>query len=267
VRALHFGALAIISILTLAGCSRPDMPQVAAPCVDLSGRACADSPPDGQPTQLAPATAQHSGKSDAAHRAALRRKRAHAAARRRAHKVVAMPVARPKKIDRPDAPSAAGHLAAPGVSATAPSQAQAPTAPAQAKPDPDKVQTEVTVAAQLAERMTALRVPAIADGEAKPDDRLVAVLLTRPGTRLADLSGKVIAIDERYAKSNARITAAMSAAGASEVLILEGQATAITRLTNGEVAGAIVALASPEAAEAFPKIAGFQVLQVALPKP
>ncbi len=265
-RALNFGALAIISTLALAGCSRPDMPQVAAPCVDLSGRACANSPPDGQPTQLAPATAQHGGRSDAVHRATLRRKRAHAAAKRRAHKVVAMPVARPKKLERPDPPSPTGRVAAP-VSATTPSQAPTPTAPAEARPDPGKVQTEVTVAAQLAERMTALRVPAIGDGEAKPDDRLVAVLLTRPGTRISDLSGKVVAIDERYAKSNARITAAMSAAGASEVLILEGQATAITRLTNGEVAGAIVALASPEAAEACPKIAGFQVLQVALPKP
>ncbi len=122
------------------------------------------------------------------------------------------------------------------------------------------MQSEVTVAAELAERMTALRVP-----EVPADTHLVAVLMARPNVRaLADLSGKVIAIDERYAKSNAKITAAMNAAGASEVLLLEGQATAITRLTNGEVSAAVVALASPEAAEAFPKIAGFRLFSVML---
>ena len=127
-------------------------------------------------------------------------------------------------------------------------------------PNPAKVQSEVTVAAELAERMTALRVP-----EVPADTHLVAVLMARPNVRaLADLSGKVIAIDERYAKSNAKITAAMNAAGASEVLLLEGQATAITRLTNGEVSAAVVALASPEAAEAFPKIAGFRLFSVML---
>ncbi|CCD95261.1 conserved hypothetical protein [Bradyrhizobium sp. ORS 375] len=101
--------------------------------------------------------------------------------------------------------------------------------------------------------------------EGPADHRLVAVLLVRPNVQsLSDLSGKVIAIDERYAKSNAKITAAMNAAGASEVLLLEGQATAITRLSSGEVNAAVVALASPEAAEAFPKIAGFRLFSVTL---
>jgi len=269
VRALSFGALALVSALALAGCSRPDMPQVAAPCVDLSGRACADNPSATEPTPSEQA-AEASRRSAAAvaRRAALQRKHARdakrraaaqraAASQRAAVKPIEMPVAKPS--DRPvqtsrPAPSPAAPVAQP--------------IPTDTPPPPAKVQSEVmvaavTVAAELAERMTALRVP-----QAPADTHLVAVLLTRPGVRaISDLSGKVIAIDERYAKSNSRITAAMSAAGASEVLLLEGQATAITRLNNGEVAAAVVALASPEAAEAFPKIEGFRIFSVMLPKP
>lgn len=276
-RALSFGAFALVSALALAGCSRPVMPQVAAPCVDLSGRACADNPSETEPTPAPSEHAAEAGRRSAAavaRRAALQRKHARDAKRRAAQRAAAalhaagkpieMPAAKPS--DRPVQTSRPDPAASP---ATPPALAgKIPPIPTDTPPPPAKVQSEVmvaavTVAAELAERMTALRVP-----QAPADTHLVAVLLTRPGVRaISDLSGKVIAIDERYAKSNARITAAMSAAGASEVLLLEGQATAITRLNNGEVAAAVVALASPEAAEAFPKIEGFRIFSVMLPKP
>ncbi|UFZ07432.1 hypothetical protein LQG66_14440 [Bradyrhizobium ontarionense] len=260
-RALVIGAWAVVSVLTLAGCSHPVTPQVASPCVDLSGKACAESAAVGQPPPSGEAAMVHrKSAAGVARRAALQRKHARAARKRAAsHVVAAKPIEPAVRTPRPDP--------TPLPAAPAPA-AKIPSVPTAAPPSPAKVQSEVmiaavTVAAELAERMTALRVP-----EAPGDTHLVAVVLARPNVHaIADLSGKVIAIDERYAKSNARITAAMSTAGASEVLLLEGQATAITRLTNGEVAAAVVALASPEAAEAFPKIEGFRLFSVVLPKP
>ncbi|WP_456771159.1 hypothetical protein [Bradyrhizobium sp. USDA 4369] len=229
---------------------------------------------------LAPAEiagqSSHESAPAVARRAKLQRKHARAAKRRAAsHAIAANSAGKPaaktsdKTADKRTETSADRPLNTPARTArpepTLPpaageSGAKPPPAVSDVLPNPAKVQSEVTVAAELAERMTALRVP-----EVPADTHLVAVLMARPNVRaLADLSGKVIAIDERYAKSNAKITAAMNAAGASEVLLLEGQATAITRLTNGEVSAAVVALASPEAAEAFPKIAGFRLFSVML---
>ncbi|MGJ4952083.1 hypothetical protein [Bradyrhizobium sp. HKCCYLS20291] len=265
-RALIIGALAVASAC-LAGCSHPATPQLATPCVDLSGQACADNPAADQPPPAVerPAKAKH--RSAAVARAALQRKQARAAKRRAALHAAAKPAEAPsvKPVVKPVDKSAAGLAPASKPEPATPASPKIPSPTVEAPANPATVQSEVTVAAvtvaaELAERMTALRVP-----EAPADTHLVAVLLARPAVRsLADLTGKVIAIDERYAKSNAKITTAMNAAGASEVLLLEGQATAITRLSNGEVSAAVVALASPEAAEAFPKIAGFRVFSVML---
>ncbi|MGJ5016828.1 hypothetical protein ACQR1T_22495 [Bradyrhizobium oligotrophicum] len=271
-RALCLGALAVVSTLALAGCSHQVTPQVASSCVDLSGRPCVDGPvADQSPQSLEPATTIH--KPAVARRAALQRKHARAAKRRvKSPIVTAKPAEKPterpvdKPIEKPlAAPARTPRPGSPAPADGAPSPVIKTPAATTDTPSPAKVQNDVmvaavTVAAELAERMTALRVP-----EGPGESPLVAVLLARPTVRgVGDLSGKVIAIDERYAKSNAKITAAMNAAGATEVLLLEGQATAITRLNNGEVSAAVVALVSPEAAEAFPKIAGFRLFSVVL---
>ncbi|MGJ5038707.1 hypothetical protein ACQR13_31725 [Bradyrhizobium sp. HKCCYLRH3059] len=269
-RALCLGALAVVSTLALAGCSHQVTPQVASPCVDLSGRPCVDGPvADQSPQSLEPADTIHKPAAAVARRATLQHKHARAAKRR-----VKSPIATAKTIEKAIDKPIEKPLAAPARTPRPDPVAPADGAPAPViktpsvttdMPNPAKVQSDVmvaavTVAAELAERMTALRVP-----EGPADSHLVAVLLARPTVRgLGDLSGKVIAIDERYAKSNAKITAAMNAAGATEVLLLEGQATAITRLNNGEVSAAVVALVSPEAAEAFPKVAGFRLFSVVL---
>jgi ribosomal protein L19 len=102
---------------------------------------------------------------------------------------------------------------------------------------------------------------------APPDnpDLLVAVLMARPETKsVADLAGKTIAIDERYAKSSSTVRTAIVAAGATEVQLSEGTTTAINRLTNGEVPAAVVALVSPDATETFPDIKGFKIFHVPL---
>ena len=121
------------------------------------------------------------------------------------------------------------------------------------------------MAAALAERMTAIGAAVGTGDKDRSDGRLVAVVIARPNVKaLSDLGGKMIAIDERYAASNARIAAALTAAGAPQVLLLEGKSTAINRLSQGEVTAAVVALASPEAAEAFPELAGFNLFRVTL---
>jgi hypothetical protein len=137
------------------------------------------------------------------------------------------------------------------------------------------IQEQVAVATALAERITALsalpahgKVEAAARSEsvaAPASLRLVAVLMVRPNVRaVSELRGRIIAIDERYAGASSKVRAAMAAAGASDVQLMQGQGTAINRLTNGEVPAAVVALVAPEAAEAFPEIAGYKIIRVPL---
>jgi hypothetical protein len=118
-----------------------------------------------------------------------------------------------------------------------------------------------------ASQETARRGDAAKPASAPPDnpDLLVAVLLARPDTRsVSDLTGKTIAIDDRYAKSSGTVRTAIVAAGAPEVQLSEGSTTAINRLTNGEVPAAVVALLSPDGADAFPDIKGFKIFHVPL---
>jgi hypothetical protein len=118
-----------------------------------------------------------------------------------------------------------------------------------------------------ASQETARRGDSAKPASAPPDnpDLLVAVLLARPDTRsVSDLAGKTIAIDDRYAKSSGTVRTAIVAAGAPEVQLSEGSTTAINRLTNGEVPAAVVALLSPDGADAFPDIKGFKIFHVPL---
>jgi ABC-type amino acid transport substrate-binding protein len=96
-------------------------------------------------------------------------------------------------------------------------------------------------------------------------DHLVAVLMARPEIKsVSDLAGKSVAIDIRQSASNGSVRTAIAAAGAAEVQLSEGQTTAINRVASGEVPAAVLALVSPEAAEAFPEIAGFRIFRVPL---
>jgi hypothetical protein len=96
-------------------------------------------------------------------------------------------------------------------------------------------------------------------------DTLMAVVMARPDVKsVAELAGKTVAIDDRYAPSSSKVRTAIAAAGATEVRLSEGQTTAMNRLSNGEVPAAVVALVTPEAAEAFPAIAGYKIFHVPL---
>ena len=128
------------------------------------------------------------------------------------------------------------------------------------------IQKQVAAATAVAERMTVATTAAapdtntdkVASPPANSTDLLVAVLVTRPDIRsVSELTGKTIAIDDRYSASNSNVRIAIVAAGAPGVQLSEGQITAIDRVIRGEVPAAVLTLTSPEAAEGFPEIAGF----------
>ena len=93
----------------------------------------------------------------------------------------------------------------------------------------------------------------------------MALVLARPEiTSLSDLNNKNIAIEEKQSAASGSVSAALMAAGAAEVQFSEGKAGAIDRLISGEVPAAVLTLASREAAEWFPDIAGFRTFRVPL---
>ena len=104
-----------------------------------------------------------------------------------------------------------------------------------------------------------------ASGSPGNPDNLVALVLARSEINsLSDLNNKNIAIEEKQSAASGSVSAALMAAGAAEVQFSEGQAGAIDRLISGEVPAAVLTVASPEAAESFPDIAGFRIFRVPL---
>jgi hypothetical protein len=126
-------------------------------------------------------------------------------------------------------------------------------------PQTRTTQEQVAAASAVAERMS---VPTLDTSL----DALVAVLVSGPDVKsVSDLTGKTIAIDDRYSElSIGRVRAAMAAAGAPEVQLSKSQTTAINRLVAKEVPAAIVGLVSASAANSFPELARFRTFQVPL---
>jgi hypothetical protein len=116
-------------------------------------------------------------------------------------------------------------------------------------------QAQVTAATAVAERVSAATA--------------IAILMARPEIKsLSDLAGTSIAIDDKQSTASSIIRTAMAAAGAAEVqLTAASQTKAIDRVIGGEVPASVLTLASPEAAEGFPEIAGFRIFRVPLSKP
>ena len=126
------------------------------------------------------------------------------------------------------------------------------------------VHDQVAAATEVTERMTAAALAAPSDN-AKPTQPLVAVVMARPEIKsVADLAGKVVAMDERYAPFSVDVWTAFVVAGTDSVEVSAGHTAAVDRLTNGEVPAALLTLVLPDAADAFPEIAGFKVLRVPL---
>jgi hypothetical protein len=126
-------------------------------------------------------------------------------------------------------------------------------------PQTRTIEEQVAAASAVAERMSVPTLDASLDA-------LVAVLVAGPDVKsVSDLTGKTIAIDDRYSEQSiSRVRSAIAAAGALEVYVSKGQTTAINRLVSKEVPAAVVGLVSASAADNFPELARYRTFQVPL---
>jgi hypothetical protein len=140
----------------------------------------------------------------------------------------------------------------------------------------ETTQEAVTGATGVAERMMVVTAMAprnggepVGDVSTNKTDQLVAIVMIRLEVgSISDLTGKDIAIDERYSASSNDIEIAIVVAGARPVFQLSvGRMTAIDRLVEGEVPAAVVAVVSADAAEKFPEIPGFKIFRIPLSPP
>jgi hypothetical protein len=96
-------------------------------------------------------------------------------------------------------------------------------------------------------------------------DNLVVLLMARREIKsISDLANKDIAIEDKQSASSGSVRIAIAVAGAAAVRLSQGQAKAVDRLISGEVPAAVLTLVSPEVAEMFPEIAGFNIFRVPL---
>jgi hypothetical protein len=132
-----------------------------------------------------------------------------------------------------------------------------------------KIKQQIAAATALAEKVTGVAaVPAPNPALPNNTDLVIALLMARPEIKLvSDLTGKIVAIDNRHSASKAKVRTAIAAAGATEVQLSESQTKAIDRLISGEVPAAVLTLVSSEAADWFPDIAGFKVFRLPLSPP
>ena len=189
------------------------------------------------------------------------------------------------KIAEPRAPSIAANTSEPAQARIADSH---PADHAAAVSNSRTLRDQVTAATVVAERMTvaaaapepnAVNTDRADRGETAPPrdadmtasaaaidpDLLVALVMARPEMKsISDLANKNVAIDGAPSASNGSVRTAIVAAGAAEAQLSKGEAKAIDRLIAGEVPAAVLTLVSPEAAEAFPDIAGFMIFRIPL---
>jgi hypothetical protein len=127
-----------------------------------------------------------------------------------------------------------------------------------------KLKQEVKVATAIAEYVMSQRAGAKA-GPASPNDGepMVAVLLVRPEIgSISDLTGKIVAMDDRHSDFNSKVQAAIAAAGATGVRLSAGPTNAMDRLISGEAAAAVLTLIYPHTG--FAEITGFKVFRIPL---
>jgi hypothetical protein len=238
--------LIIALAATLVGCSRQAPHQAAAEsCTDKHGFACFNKTAAEQPFELASFKINPPTKETKFTIAKTEKPPSHRA--RDAH--LAIKKAKPTIIaGKAEPPATRVPLPPPTRSNIADSHPTVGLAP---NSKGRTIQEQVAAATAVAERTTT--------------DRLVAVVMVRPEIRsVSDLTGKNIAIDDRYSASRVDVRIAIVASGGSMVELSVGHTTAIDRLVNGEVPAAVLALVSADAAEGFPEIAGFTIFHIPL---
>jgi hypothetical protein len=265
---LFIGALAA----TFVGCSRQPPPQVATElCPAAKGFTCLERSA-GPPIKLASfrnkstATEANSAGSRQAEplSAGVRHRLRLASRRAKSTTIAAKTGGRASPIPLPPGPpmmrvQSIDKVAATDSNTTHVTIAEPHLTVGLADSNTRSMEAQVAAATALAERMT------VATAAANDMDLLVAILMARPDIKsVADLSGKTIAIDDRYSASSGGVRTAIVAAGAVKIQLSEGQTTAINRLVNGEVPAAVLALVSADAATGYPEIAGFKIFHVPL---
>jgi len=127
-----------------------------------------------------------------------------------------------------------------------------------------KVREQMRVATVIAEHVMTLR-DAEKKASASPNggEPSVAIVVASPEIKsVSDLTGKIIAIDDKYSNSNARIHAAIESAGATGSLLASGESPALDRLLSGKTPAAVLTLVYPETG--FSMIEGYSVFRVPL---
>ena len=127
-----------------------------------------------------------------------------------------------------------------------------------------KVREQMRVATVIAEHVMTLR-DAEKKALASPNggEPSVAIVVASPEIKsVSDLTGKIIAIDDKYLNSHARIQAAIVSAGAADSLLTTGESMAMDRLLSGRAPAAVLTLVYPETG--FSMIEGYSVFRVPL---
>ena len=178
-------------------------------------------------------------------------------------KVFRIPLAdRPEMVALAPADPAAPETRPANVPASSEARAEVtdPAAESAAK----KVREQMRVATVIAEHVMTLR-----DAEKKAasspniGEPSVAIVVARPEIKsISDLTGKIIAIDDRYSNANARIHAAIASAGATDSLLASSESMAMDRLLSGKTPAAVLTLVYPETG--FSTIEGYSVFRVPL---
>jgi len=139
-----------------------------------------------------------------------------------------------------------------------------PTASAAADSNTRAIRQQVIAGTVIAEHVMTLRdAEKAASGSPSNSDQMVVILIARPEINaISDLTGKGIAIDDRYSVSRDNVRTAIAAAGAAEIQLSEGQTKAIDRLIRGEVPAAVLTLVYPETG--FPQFVGFKIFRIPL---
>jgi hypothetical protein len=127
-----------------------------------------------------------------------------------------------------------------------------------------KVREQMRVSTVIAEHVMTLR---DAEKKALPSPNnggpSVAIVVASPEIKsISDLTGKIIAIDDKYLNSHARIQAAIVSAGATDSLLTTGESMAMDRLLSGKAPAAVLTLVYPETG--FSTIEGYSVFRVPL---
>lgn len=179
-------------------------------------------------------------------------------------KVFRIPLSELPQMAATAAADPAASDAPPASPSPSPAEAQAEIVDPAAVSAAKKVREQMRVATVVAEHVMTLR-DADKKAVSSPNggEPSVAIVVAKPEIKsVSDLTGKIIAIDDKYSNANARIHAAITSAGATDSLLASSESMAMDRLLSGKTPAAVLTLVYPETG--FSTIEGYSVFRVPL---